>query len=194
MATTVTITTELEAINTMLDAIGESPVSSLSVVGLVDVAKARAVLNEVSRQVQTKGWTFNSEEHYPLNRNTDGEITMPTNVLKVSVGPEFSSVSVALRGTKLYDRTGHTYIFTANINGHVVFCLEWDELPQPARNYIMVRAARVFQARTLGSDTQHRFSSKDEDDARASMREFEGEAANLNMFTGSWSVANILNR
>jgi hypothetical protein len=192
--TTPTLTTELEAINTMLDGIGESPITSLEVSGLVEVAKAKALLNEVSIAVQTTGWHFNSEQKYPLVRDLDGYITIPQNVLQVDTAEEQGDIDVTQRGTRLYDKKNHTYVFTKDLSVDIVFYLPWDELPQAARRYIMIRAARVFQTRELGSDVLHSFSDADESLAWADLKSAEGSTGDYNMFNGSWSVASILDR
>ena len=49
-----TATTELEAINTMLSVIGESPVNTVDGSGVVDAVLARQILHEVSRHVQSR--------------------------------------------------------------------------------------------------------------------------------------------
>lgn len=191
MTTTTALTSELEAINTLLDAIGESPINSLEVTGVVDVSTAKAKLDEVSRTVQTVGWHFNTETDYPLTKNQDGQIVLSPNILKVSVPAD---KNVVQRGTKLYDKTKHTYSFTKSLTGTVVVLLPWEELPQAARHYIMIQAARVFQAHTLGSDTQFKFGELEERDALKSLSEAEGETGDHNMFSGSSSALAVLSR
>lgn len=191
---TTSLTTELEAINTMLDAIGESPVSNLEVSGLVDVVKARAVLNEVSRLCQSRGWTFNTESEYPLPRQVDTTITVPGNFIAVDCSPYNPQVDTVLRGSRVYDRKNHTYSFTQDIKADVTFLLSWDELPQAARAYIATRAARVFQTRVLGSDTANRDLADQEAAAWAALNVAEGDSGDYNIFNGSYSTASILER
>ena len=50
--------TKLEAVNLMLDSIGESPVSSLSS-GLADAETAERIFNQVDKDVQAVGWHVN---------------------------------------------------------------------------------------------------------------------------------------
>lgn len=190
------LTSELDAINIMLDCIGESPVSSLEVSGLVDVAKAKALLTETSRAVQKLGWHFNEERNYPLMRDVNGHITLPPNALKVDTTENFdkTQLDVTQRGQQMYNRAKHTYVFDRNLKVDIVFMLPWDSLPEAARHYILIKAARIFQARQLGSDTLHRFSEQEEFDALAALKDAEGDNADYNMFSDSWSVANILYR
>lgn len=193
--TTITLTSELEAVNTLLAAIGEDPVSSLLVTDVADVADAKAKLDEVSRDIQTKGWAFNTEEQYPLSRDVNGYINVPPNLVKLSLNRvDYPSVDVAQRGTRLYDKVNHTYIFTTDLKATAVFLLSWDELPQAARHYIMVKASRAYQARDLGATSLFQFTEADEAAALANLSEAEGETGRHNMLTGSYSVANILIR
>jgi hypothetical protein len=182
--------TELEAVNMCLAAIGESPVNTLSNTGLADVASARAKLLEFSRTVQSTGWAFNTEEQYPLTRASDNTITAPTNALKVSLDRSVTSAQVALRGQKLYDKANHTYIFTQDLKATVVFFLDWDELPQTARQYIAICASRSFQGNNLSSDTLDRLTEDDEVKALIALKDAEGDDGAYNMFTDSFSVAN----
>jgi hypothetical protein len=193
---TTTLITELEAVNILLAATGESPVSSLSDSGLADVAEAKATLDEQSRLVQSRGWSFNTEYEYPLVPDTDGFITLPQNTLKADLGRGFFQVDAVQRGLRLYDRKNHTYMFESgrSLTGDMVFLLGFDELPQAVRYYITVKAARVYQARVLGSDTQYKFSEAEEMSALVALNSSENDQGDYNMLTGSWSVARTLDR
>ena len=52
--------TELDAINTILMSVGESPVNTLDTQS-PEVAIAQKTLRQVCREVQAEGWAFNSE-------------------------------------------------------------------------------------------------------------------------------------
>lgn len=190
-----TTTSQLEAVNTMLDCINSSPVQTLEDSGDVDVAKAVACLNEVSREVQAKGWHWNTEDDYPLNRDSTGRIQLGNDMMRVDTSKEFQcGYNVIQRGTKLYWLDQHTDIFDKDLKGEVVFLLPWEELPQAARNYVMIRAARRFQGRQLGSDSKFKFSQDEEATAEAELNLAEANTGDYNMLSGSWSVANILRR
>ena len=51
--------TELDAINLMLSSIGSDPVSDLDETD-VDVANAKRILEDTSRNIQRQGWDFNT--------------------------------------------------------------------------------------------------------------------------------------
>lgn len=195
MTTVVTPTTELEAVNTILMVIGESPISSLQEgAAVVDAVLAQSTLSEVSRQVQTKGWHFNIDKGITLIPTTTGEIILPSNCLRVDTSEDSWDIDVAQRGNRLYNRKTHTYTFTQPLKVDMVVLLPFDQLPQAARHYITVKAARVFQARTVGSDALFQFSTVDERDAMLDLKRAEGNTGDYNILTGSSSVFRVLNR
>lgn len=195
MTTAITPTTELEAVNLMLDVIGESPINSLSDGAVVDAVKAKAVLSEVSRAVQQKGWHFNTEKNYELVPTVfEKEIQLPPNCARVDTSGPDKGTDVVQRGNRLYDRINHTFAFTKSLRVDMVVLLPFDQLPETARYYIAVRAARVFQARTVGSEALYKFSAEDERLALVDLKRAEGLTGGHNMLTGSWSVAKILTR
>lgn len=181
--------TELEAVNMCLAAIGESPVNSITNSGLADVAAARAKLTEFSRTVQSTGWAFNTERNYPLKRASDGTITIPLNTLKASIDRRVSGEQIAQRGLKLYDKRNHTYLWDKDLTVDLVVYLGWDELPQAARQYIAICAARSLQATAFTSETIDGLTQADEMKALVALKDAEGDNGDYNMFYDSYSVA-----
>ena len=185
-------TTELEAINTMLSTIGESPVNAVEDTGNVDVVIARQILQSVSREVQARGWHFNTEKNYTITPDSEGYLVLPNTVLKVDTVYPDCSKDVVVRGSRLYDRENHTYVFTDVFKVDMTILLTFDELPEVARNYVTIRASRIFQERVVGSDTLHAFNSQDEARAMVSLMEYEADTADLNILSGNYSVYRIL--
>jgi hypothetical protein len=190
---TSTLTTELEAINVLLQVADEAPVQALTVTGLLPLTLARSVLDETSRVIQSLGWKFNTEYDYPLTRKVDTTISLPGNLLKVDVNDEYlGSCDPVQRGVRLYDAKNHTYTYTLDLKATVTFLLPWDELPQPARHYIMVKAARAFQARQVGSESKDRFTADDETAALIALNSHESDVGDHNMLRDSWSCQSIV--
>lgn len=171
--------TELDAVNAMLISIGEQPVNTLEVTDNAEVLIARNILHQVSRQTQAVGLLCNSEENYPLAVDVDGYIRLPANTLKVDATD--SSIDVVMRGRRLYDRKNHTYKFKDTLNVDIVFFLPFEELPQVVRDYITIRAIRVFQSKVVGSETLYEFTAKDEMDAYMAMVQQEVDHGDYNM-------------
>lgn len=187
-------TTELEAINTMLSTIGEAPVNTVEDNGIVDAVIARQILRSTSREVQARGWHFNTERGFLLTPDSEGFITLPPTVLRVDTVEESQDIDVVLRGNRLYDRRNHTFKFNKPIRVDAVILLPFDEIPEVAREYITIRAARIFQERVVGSDSLSSFSKNDELRALVALQEMEADTADYNILTDNYSVARVLSR
>lgn len=187
-------TTELEAINTMLSTIGEAPVNTVEDNGIVDAVIARQILRSTSREVQSRGWHFNTEKGFLLTPDSEGFITLPITVLRVDTVEESQDIDVVLRGNRLYDRRNHTFKFDKPIRVDVVILLHFEELPEVAREYITIRAARIFQERVVGSDRLSSFTKNDEVRALVALQEMEADTADYNILTDNYTVARVLSR
>ncbi len=194
MATLLTPTTELEAVNVCLANIGESPVSAITGNITVDAALARDLLRQVTREVQTHGFYWNTELNYKLIPNTADNLALPANVLSVDTTGDDKNKDLVARGRILYDRVKHTYTFSEPVYVDIVVALGFEELPEIARRYIAVRAARIYQERVMGNGSISSFNTSDEDMARAALLAENMEIEDNNMMTGNASVFGILSR
>jgi len=192
MALPLTPTTELEAVNVMLTSIGEQPVNTLDTPGISVVSIARAILHQTSRQVQERGLRCNTETDFPLPVDEHGNVRVPANTLKVD--PTDPTKDYVLRGDRLYDRRNRTYTFTEPVRVDLVLFLPFEQLPQAAREYITIRAARIFQTRVLGSETLHAFTLEDERQAFHSLIAAEVETGDYNVFDHSPTLQRMLRR
>lgn len=189
-----TPTTELEAINSMLNNIGEAPVNTLVNMTSVDAITAQSLLNTVNRSVQAEGWFFNTEKDYPLVPNQDSNLTLPTNTMSVDSTNVSNNHDLVQRGQRAYDRTNHTYTFTDTVKCDLILLLDFEEIPEAARHYITMKAARMLQDRVLGSDSLHGMNREDEYHALTTLRLMESENSDFNILTGNSDVSRILQR
>ena len=183
--TTVTRTTELEAVNTILSTIGESPVNSLTGTLPVDATTALNVLDEISREVQSARWHYKSHYKVDLSRDADNKIPVGTDVLRVELNNKYdkSSYDVVQRGSYLYNLAKNSETFEQDFTDNtLVYILDFSKLPEQARTYITIRSARVFHDRTLGANTLHKFSSEDEARSLAVMRQAEAHTGDHTIF------------
>lgn len=189
------VSTELDAVNIVLDNIGETAVNTLTGSLPIDASKARSVLAEVSRSVQTKGWHFNTE-YRTMPPNGDGEIVFGSDVVKADTYGSSSTINVVLRGRKLFNRNEgeNTTVFTDNVKVVVVKLLDFADLPEAARYFITIRAARIHQQRSLGAESISGFNAQDESIAWTQLRAHDEEQADHNMLTGSGVVNDIVQR
>jgi len=189
-----TPTTQLQAVNSMLSTIGEAPVNSLSS-GLVDAETAETVLNEVSRDVQSFGWNFNSEPDVPVAKDSNGKIPLATNVLRADLASSVNKYrsnknEYVQRGAFMYDKVQHTDIINKDLKLDIVYMLDFTLIPEVARRYITIKAARLFQERVVGSDNLSAMNRADEQQALFALKEMESENGDYNIFDdgGTYSV------
>lgn len=185
-------TTKLDAVNTMLSAIGEAPVNSLSS-GLVEAEVAETILNTIDREVQSMGWNFNTELNKSYAQNSSGEIELGADVLRADATLKANSKDLVQRGSKMYDKAKHTFVIGASVNLDVVVELEFDDLPEVAKRYITLRSTRVFQDRVVGSNTLHDFELRDEQMALMQLKEFDTETEDHSIFD-NYDVFSVIDR
>lgn len=190
MAQTLTPLTELMAVNAMLSAIGEAPVSTITGSGLEDVAQAVAELERVSREVQQKGWWFNTECDYPIVP-TSNQIVFPSNAL--AADPTDQSKEYVWRAGKFYDLEDRTFTITDTIKVNVTWMYNFEDLPPVVRNYITAKAKEEFQQSILGSDAVDKRIKEDVGRAWVQMMRANNKRSNLN-FNNNVHGRNILGR
>ena len=190
---TVAATTELECINIMLAAIGEAPVNSLTGTVPVDVRIAQSTLTEVNKQVQSEGWSFNTEIDVTLTRDGSNNIPLGTDVLRVDAQThDHPSIDPIQRGLKLYDRKNNTFVFDEDIKCTVVYFRSFDELPEQARSYMTIKAARVFVDRLISDQSLRTYTQEDEIRARSVLMETDLSNADHNMLVGDPSISDAI--
>lgn len=162
---------ELEAINTILAMVGESPVNSTALDAIAPGAIARNILREVSRSVQAKGWYFNTEERYVLTPDNTGRIYVPINTMDVEAVDErqVGQETVVVRNNHLYSMTRHTDVFPQPITVNLILALEFQDLPQSAREYITILAGMRFASRYTQDEMVFRFSEVEVNEAKATL-------------------------
>ena len=188
----VAATTELEAINIMLAAIGEAPVNTLTGSLPVDVKIAQSTLVEINKSVQAEGWSFNTEIDVTLTPNVSKEIVLPVNVLRVDANiHQHPDIDPIQRGLKLYDRLKNTFEFDEDLICTVVYFRDFDEIPEQARSYINIRAARIFVDRLVSDQGLRTYTKEDEIRARVTLTETDLANGDHNMLRGDPSLTTV---
>ena len=189
----VAATTELESINIMLAAIGEAPVNSLAGTVPVDVRLAQSTLTEVNKEVQSEGWSFNTEIDVTLPRNNASkQIALSTDVLRIDPNiHQHPTIDAIQRGLKLYDRLNNRFEFDEDLICTVVYFRTFDELPEPARRYITIKAARIFVDRLVSDDGLRTYTQQDEIRARSILMETDLANGDHNVLRGDPSLTSV---
>lgn len=184
-------TTELEAVNTILAAIGETPVGTLLGALPIDASIALTRLRTRSRGLQSSGWSFNTDEGYTLAVDNDGKVPIPRNALNVDAT---ESNDIVTRGDFLYDRANHTFVIDEEVVVDIVRFLPWEDLPEYVRQYLFISTARTFQDQMLGDESLHTYTEKDEKLAWVAFLDAEARNADFNVLRDSSAVSRVLRR
>ena len=188
----VAATTELECINIMLAAIGEAPINSLVGTLPVDAVTAQSTLTEVNKSVQSEGWSFNTETDVTLTRDGSNHVNLPADVLRVDANiHQHPTIDPIQRGLKLYDRQNNKYEFDEDLICTVVYFRDFNEIPEPARYYMNIKAARIFVDRLVSDQGLRTYTQEDEVRARSILMETDLANGDHNMLRGDPSLTNI---
>tara|TARA_S200002703_G_scaffold153105_1_gene154270 strand:- start:647 stop:1243 length:597 start_codon:yes stop_codon:yes gene_type:complete len=189
--------TKLEAVNVVLDSIGETPVSSLTS-GLPDAEAAEAKLDEVTTEVLAKGWHQNTNYNVKLTRNYLNKIVIPNTYIKVDTVGENKELNVTVRTEQnvryLFDLKEQTFIFDTDPYCNVVIKLDFPDLTPTMQLYIARKAARTFQESAMGSAALDSFTVRSEAESYAALLDAEAEVEDNNILKDSPHVLQATRR
>ena len=190
-------TTKLQAVNTLLSIIGEAPVNSFVPPLTGDTSLADSVLDEISKEIQGEGWSWNTMLYDKIPLDTNGHSSLPSNTLAVRFNPvSYPSQRFVLRGVKLFDRVRNTYDLRGSLGvaltgttqsdlvAEIIEELAWDDIPETGKRYVMIRAGRIFSNRAITSTSIEAYTQEDEENARQILKRTEDMAQNNNFISG----------
>jgi hypothetical protein len=210
--TTNSTETELSSVNSILGAIGQSPITRLYIDdertktynykeqdgtdGSLTVKEPELIyinpevsfvhnlLMEVDKDVQNEGWVFNRECHYPFPANTDKEIKIPPNVLRLDISENqvYRTSDVVRRGGRLYDKVNHTYKFKSVIYCDVTWLFPYEDLPSVFKRYITSRASVRAAIQLVSNQELVKLLKSEEEQNRAACMEYECNQGDHTMF------------
>tara|TARA_R100001594_G_scaffold9166_1_gene22619 strand:+ start:2032 stop:2655 length:624 start_codon:yes stop_codon:yes gene_type:complete len=185
--TTIDTETELSAVNSILGAIGQSPINSLQFTN-PEVGFIYNLLRDANIDVQNEGWHFNTEKHVAYIPDSNGKITITNDILKmdVSEGWERREYDVVKRNGYLYDKYDHTddwsELPSTGINLDITRLFTYEDLPSVFKRYIIYRASRVAATQLVGDPQLTSLLANQEGLARAACIEYECNQGNHSMF------------
>jgi hypothetical protein len=178
--TTFDTETEISSLNSILGCIGQAPVTTLDYKNPETAMIARTI-QEVSNQVQSEGWVFNTETEYPFAPDSTNQIKIPNNVIELDTSAiEGPGVDVIKRQGKLYDKISHSYDFQRPVRCDVVWKFDFEDLPHPFKQYITYRAARIVAAKLTVDKELYLLLQEQEGIARAVCQEYECNQGDYN--------------
>jgi hypothetical protein len=177
--------TELAAVNQILSAVGQAPVTELDQAN-PELSIAYDTLIQCSRECQAEGWTFNTEPNYPLTPDVDGFIRIADNMLQVDLSKNLKNADIdaVRRDGRLYNTTNHTYVWPIGqpIECDIVWWFDWKDLPIPFRDYIVARASSYATLKLVGDGDQYQLLASREALQRANIMEYECNQGDYSMF------------
>jgi hypothetical protein len=152
-----------------------------------DVAIALNTLREVSREVQSEGWSFNKEYDYPITPDSNNEVRIANNILQMDLNRNQRVENIdresVNRGGKLYDKKAHSYKWTdETVYVDITWNFDWENIPQPIQAYIVARAAAIVSSRIIGDPNQYQMLQQKEAYARAMAMEYECNQEDVSFF------------
>ena len=190
MASTTTDTeTELSAVNAILGAIGQSPVTSL-VFTNPEISFIYNLLRDSNVDVQSEGWHFNTERHVkytPQDVSGVKKIAIGSDILQMDVTDGWSkrNYDVVKRNGYLYDKMDHTDDWdelTDGIDLDIVRLISYVDLPEPFKRYIIYKASVRAATQLVGNPQLAQLLAQQEAMARATIMEYECNQGNHTMF------------
>lgn len=181
--TTFDTDTELSSVNSILGAIGQSPITTLDYTN-PEISFVKHLLDEANTDVQNEGWVFNRELHYPFTPNANNQIVIPNNILRMDIYENdiYRSSNVIKRDGKLYDKEKHSYEFTGKISADIVWKFPFEDLPSVFKRYITYRAAVRAATQQVGNPQLAAMLAQQEAYSRAACMEYECEQGDYSMF------------
>lgn len=197
MSTTVLsnkVMTEKEAVNAMLAAVDIAPVGSLTGTTDLEVTNAIDRLSKINRTIQTIGWDFNTKKEVKYLRNVDGEVVIGSNVLRVTPVANSRWKNLVWREGKIFDRGINSFTLDADVYLDIVELVNFEDLPQTARDYITARAVRVHERFEAADDIKHDMASEEEIMAWSNLINDHSTAGNETMMDNVEVYSSIFGR
>lgn len=100
----------LDAVNEILEAVGEPPASALDTGGSTDVALAEVFLDRFNLRIQSEGWTFNSGEDYEI---VVGAVKVTVGAITGTYTPleTVTQSGSGATGTIMHAQAGSIYVY-----------------------------------------------------------------------------------
>ena len=185
-STTVDTDTELSAVNSILGAIGQSPVTSI-VKDNPEIGFIYNLLRDANVDVQAEGWHFNTERHVEYTPdNTTGKIAVGSDLLRMDLtdGWRDRNHDVVKRNGFLYDKYNHTDDFSdhTTVPLDIVRLISFDDVPEIFKRHIIARASRIAATNLVANGQLVQLLATQEQLSRAAVMEYECNQGNHNMF------------
>ena len=178
---TISLDTELSAVNSILGSIGQAPVTTLDFTN-PEISFIHNLLREVNVDVQSEGWSYNTETNYKFSPDQNGHFPVPSNVIRYDIhdGQNIRTKNVVVRNGRLYDKVEHTDVFTTDLYLDIVTLYEFNDLPSVFKRYITYRAAGRAATQLIANPQLVQLLAAQEAQAKAACIEYECDMGDHN--------------
>ena len=185
-STTIDTETELSAVNAILGAIGQSPVTSIDKTN-PEIGFIYNILRDSNVDLQAEGWHFNTEKHVTYTPDsTTGKIAIGADILRMDTTDGWTDRThdVVKRNGYLYDKQSHSDDFSGHttILLDIVKLISYADLPEVFKRYIIYRSSVRAATQLVGNAQLAQLLSQQEVLARAAIMEYECNQGNHSMF------------
>ena len=185
-STTIDNETELSAVNAILGAIGQSPVTSLNFTN-PEVGFIYNLLRDANVDLQAEGWHFNTEKHVPYHPDSNGKIAIGNDILKMDTTDGWidRTHDVVKRNGYLYDKQSHSDDFSGHSGGiklDIVKLISYEDLPEVFKRYIIHKASVRAATQLVGNAQLAQLLAQQEAVSRSAIMEYECNQGNHTMF------------
>ncbi len=184
--TTIDLDTELSAVNNILGAIGQSPLTTLNFDN-PEVSLIYNLLRDANVDTQAEGWHFNTEKHIKYTPDSvTHKITIGNDILSMDLHDNQARrpYDFVRRNGFLYDKIEHTDEFADidSVDLDVVRLYNFEDLPIIFRRYIVYRASRVAATKLVSNPNLVKLLAQQEALSRAALMEYECNQGDHTMF------------
>ena len=181
--TTIDTDTELSAVNSILGAIGQAPLTTLNFDN-PEISFIFNLLRDANVDTQAEGWHFNTEKHVTFARDANGKIAIGDDILSMDLHDNQArrTFDLVRRSGFLYDKIKHTDVFTQDLDLDIVRLYNFEDLPIVFRRYIIYRASRIAATQLVANAGLVKLLGIQEQQARAALQEYECNQADHSMF------------
>jgi len=196
-STTIDIDTELSAVNNILGAIGQAPITTLGTVSETDgisaydnpeIAFIYNLLRDANVDTQAEGWHFNTEYNVKFSPDaTTKKIAIGDDVLSMDFHNNYTKRTHDLvrRNGYLYDKMStkdNKDEFDSDIHLDIVKVYNFEDLPIVFRRFITYRASAAAATQLVANPNLVKLLSNQAGLARAALQEYECNQGDHSMF------------
>ena len=193
-STTISIDTELSAVNSILGAIGQAPITALNTQTTTtsdssqisenpEIAMIYNLLRDANVDTQSEGWHFNTEYHVKFTPNSNKKIAIGDDILSMDLHDNQARRhhNLVRRNGFIYDKIDHTDEFDGDLDLDVVKLYNFEDLPIVFRRFITYRAMAAAATQLVANPNLVRLLTNQASLARAALQEYECNQGDFSM-------------